>query len=398
MAYEMRSVDVLIVSVFVLYLGGWINRHVPLLRRHNIPEAVTGGIICSILVLLIGEVGGIALTFDLTLRDLFLLTFFSTIGLNARLSSLRAGGTALVVLVVLAGIFLIVQNATGVLAVMMVGGHPGFGLMGGSISFAGGHGTAIAWGGEATRAGLQGAAEFGVACATFGLITGGLIGGPIAGYLINKHRLQSNEQNNLESTDGDRVAPSQPMHVSDFIETLLALAVCISAGDMVNRLLFSHGVQLPGFLTAMVVGIVIVNTCDLLDRRLSRPVIDVTGEVSLQLFLAMSLMSLQLSTLASAAGVLLLVVCAQMLVITLVAVLFVFRLMGKDYDAAVITGGFVGLGLGATPVAMANMSALTDKYGPSTKAFLIIPLVGAFFIDLMNALVIKGFLTLFSSG
>ena len=173
---------------------------------------------------------------------------------------------------------------------------------------------------------------------------------------------------------------------------ILVLAVCVALGDLVNRFLFEKGVLLPGFLTAMVVGIVITNLSDSFDLQIHPVTIDKFGEVALNVFLAMSLMSMQLWTLATAVGPILTVLMAQMLVITLLVVFVVFRVMGRDYDAAVISAGFVGLGLGATPVAIANMNAVTTRFGPSAKAFLVVPLVGAFFIDILNALVIKFFI------
>ena len=185
-----------------------------------------------------------------------------------------------------------------------------------------------------------------------------------------------------------------PVTIWSVLATLMVLSVCIEAGDLVNRFLSVKGLKLPGFLTAMVVGIIITNASDLLGRELHKPTIAATGEFSLQLFLSMSLMSMQLWILANAATAILLAVMMQALLITLVAIYFVFRLTGKNYDSAVMASGFAGLGLGATPVAIANMNALTGRYGPSPKAFLVIPLIGAFFVDLTNALVIKFFLAL----
>ena len=175
---------------------------------------------------------------------------------------------------------------------------------------------------------------------------------------------------------------------------MLVLAICLSFGEVVNRWLFSNNIKLPGFLTAMLVGIVITNLTDKLRRPLLVKDYDKVGEIALQLFLAMSLMSMDLSSLAGAFSTIFVVLCVQIVVIVLFAVFVIFRIMGKDYDAAVIAGGFCGLGMGATPVAIANMNAITGKHGPSFKAFLVIPLVGAFFIDLLNAMVIKFFISL----
>ena len=264
------------------------------------------------------------------------------------------------------------------------------------MSFAGGHGTAIAWGQVAQEAGLEGAQEVGIAFATFGLIAGGLIGGPIAGRLITKHKLRPSQELDTPSTSSSAAGDGDPwsaiVKLPDVLATILFLAVCIEVGSLVNRFLFEEGVLLPGFFSSLFVGIVITNLADTFKFRLNQASIDRLGEISLNLFLSMSLMSMQLVTLATAMGPILLVVMVQMLLITLFVMFVVFRLMGRDYDASVITAGFAGLGLGATPVAIANMSAITSRYGPSPKAFLVVPLVGAFFIDILNAATIKVFI------
>ena len=393
--YEMQPIHVLMLSILVLYLGFFLNRKFSFLSEYYIPPAVTGGLICSVIVAVIYGTADLEIAFDMQIRDVLLLVFFSTIGLSAKLRTLAAGGKALVILVLISAVFLLFQNTTGVLLAMAFGDHPGYGLMGGSISFAGGHGTSIAWGAEAEEAGLEGATAIGIAFATFGLIAGGLLGGPIAHWLI--------ERNRLDPGAADRTAVIQQESSSDdgregelfhILTAILMLAVCVALGDSVNRFLFEQGVLLPGFLTAMAVGIAITNLSDILKFEIHPVTISKFGEIALNVFLAMSLMSMQLWSLAAAVGPILVVLMAQMLVITVIVVFVVFRTMGRNYDACVISAGFVGLGLGATPVAIANMDALTTRFGPSPKAFLVVPLVGAFFIDILNALVIKFFVGL----
>jgi ESS family glutamate:Na+ symporter len=382
-------------AILILYLGLYINRKVTFLRRNYIPPAVTGGLICSMLVAVVYGAFGWEIRFDMQIRDLLLLVFFSTVGLSAKMRTLAAGGRALVALVFIAAVFLVLQNATGVLLAVAFSAHPGYGLMGGSISFAGGHGTAIAWGREAEAAGLAGAGAIGIAFATFGLIAGGLLGGPVARRLIEKNRLQPNErpdENPVQLAAVEPGADDGPGALYDILTAILVLAVCVALGDSVNRFLFAKGVLLPGFLTAMAVGIAITNLSDVFKFRLQAKTIEMMGEVSLNIFLAMSLMSMQLWTLAVAFGPILVVLMTQMLVITFLVVFVVFRVIGRDYDASVISAGFVGMGLGATPVAIANMDAVTTRYGPSPKAFLVVPLVGAFFIDILNAVTIKFFI------
>lgn len=394
--FLIKPVDTLIISIGVLALGGFITRHVSFLQRYAIPTAVTGGLIVSLAVLITVRSGGPAIEFDLMLRDLLLLAFFSTIGLSAKLSRLKAGGRTLGILVLLAAVFLVLQDVVGVLLAWAMGAHPGYGLMAGSVSFAGGHGTAIAWGTTAESAGLLGAQEIGIAFATFGLVAGGLLGGPMGEWLIKRYDLspaaQAAPDAMMDEETGSPVL--EPVTVQRTLGVIFVMAVCISLGDLVNRFLFGAGVKLPGFLTAMMVGILITNLTDARGRPLRQGDYDKVGQVSLQLFLAMSLMSLDLNALSNNIQNLLIVLLVQVALIGCFALFIVFRFLGRDYDAAVITSGFTGLGLGATPVAIANMDALTLKHGPSFKAFLVIPLVGAFFIDVLNALTIKAFIAL----
>jgi ESS family glutamate:Na+ symporter len=392
--HEVGGFDVLIIGILVWFLGNYITERIHFLKDNNIPSAVTGGLICSLIVAAIYVLADLQVVFDMRIRDLMLLVFFTTIGLSAKFKLLQAGGKALAILLLVASVFLVIQNVTGVLLVSLLGAHPGYGLFGGSVSFAGGYGTAIAWGNIAEEAGLVSAREIGVAFATFGLIAGGLLGGPIGERLIRKHNLAQERDNSAEAAKADEALLVKPISTGGILATMLILALCVELGDLVNRVLFSRGVTLPGFLTAMMCGIIITNSADALKLELNTRAIERFGEISLQLFLSMSLMSMQLWVLAQAAGPILLVLSAQVLVMTLFAVFIVFRVMGRDYDASVIAAGFTGLGLGATPVGIANMNAITSKYLPSPKAFLVIPLVGAFFIDIVNALIIKYFVGL----
>ena len=400
---EAAGLDILILAILVVFAGAFINRTFSFLKRNSIPDAVTGGILVSVLVMLISGHYEVKFEFDMRLRDLLLLVFFSTIGLSAKFRALLEGGRALAVLLVIAVFFLFLQDLTGVLIAKAFGAHPAYGLFGGSISFAGGHGTAIAWGQEAEKAGLVGAEALGLTFATFGLIVGGLIGGPIASSLIEKNNLKPNEASSKQASSKQASSKTEMTKymsptINQILFTLLIIAVSIEAGDLVNRFLFDSGVLLPGFLTAMVIAIVITNLSDFTPLTINKRTVSVVGDLSLQIFLAMSLMTIQFVEIQGALFKLLLVLAAQVMLITLFTMWVVYRVMGRDYDAAVMASGVAGLGLGATPVAIGNMNALTQKYGPSPKAFLVVPLVGAFFIDIANALVLKLFLSLPSMG
>jgi len=392
---KIEAMDVLSLSVLVLFLGMYLNRKFRFLSENYIPPAVTGGLIFSIATWLLYVQLGIQVEFDMRIRDLFLLVFFSTVGLSARMKTVIAGGRSLAVLVVVAAVFLALQNSVGVAIALASGAHPAYGLLAGSISFAGGHGTAIAWGAVAEEAGFARATEIGLAFATFGLVTGGLVGGPIARRLMRTGGLEGSVEE--ISDDGAKIMSelADPTEwIRPVLVTLLALALCVSFGDLVNRYLFEQDVRLPGFLTAMFIGILVTNVADTIRRPLAHSTIDRFGEVSLHIFLAMSMMAIELWVLDDAASTIMIVLVAQVLLMTVFAVFVVYRVMGRNYDAVVIAAGFVGMGLGATPVAIANMNAVTHRYGPSTKAFLVVPLVGAFFIDLLNAGTINVFIDL----
>ena len=392
MEYQLASREVIIVAVAVWFVGTFINNRIPLLKRYSIPVAVTGGVLFSIVVMVVRSAFDFTVSLNLELRDLLLLIFFTTIGLSARLRVLLDGGKALVILLIAASTLLVLQNLTGILSALAFGAHPAYGLFGGSVSLAGGHGTAIAWGAIAEDAGLKGARELGLAFATFGLVAGGIVGGPISEYLIKRHGLKPRGPARFIS--GTEVAPKAQPPLEHVLVTIMLIAICVEAGAIVNKFFADQGITVPGFLTAMIIGIVIGNVCDTAKIKLNLIAIERGGEISLQLFLCMSLMSMQLWTVAQAIGPIVTILALQVTVITLFGVFVVFRAMGRDYDAAVIVGGFTGLGLGATPVGIANMTAVTSKHGPSQKAFLVIPLVGAFFIDIVNALIVKAFIAL----
>ena len=390
---------VLTLSIIVLFIGMYINKKVKFLSENFIPPSVTGGLLCSIIVAFIYKFANVEISFDLAIRDILLLVFFSTIGLSAKFKTLVTGGKALLALTIVAFIFLMIQDATGIGIALLFDAHPAYGLMGGSVSFAGGHGTAIAWGNEAEAAGIESAGAIGIIFATFGLVVGGLLGGPIGKRLITKNKLESSAEDISETQQTDNKETTNNKTTETLQHTLavlLVLAVCVQLGHLVNQLLFAKGVLIPGFLTSMFVGIIITNLTDVFKLQLHSKAVDRASDISLNIFLSMSLMSMHLWVLAGGAAGVMVALFAQMLVITLFVTFIVFRVMGRDYDAAVISSGFVGLGLGATPVAIANMTAITQRFGHSVKAFLVVPLVGAFFIDIMNAVVIKFYINLIS--
>ncbi len=388
------GLDVFIMAILVVFIGAFINRKIPVLSRNSIPDAVTGGILMSIVLSIVTKRYDLQLEFDMRGRDLLLLVFFSTIGLSAKFKALLEGGRALAILLGIAIVFLILQDFVGILLAELMGAHPAYGLFVGSISLAGGHGTAIAWGAEAEKAGLEGAQVLGLTFATFGLIMGGLIGGPIASRLIEKNKLKSSVASLKDTASANTPNLIKPVSVNEILSTLLVIAISIAVGDWINRFLFDSGVLLPGFLTAMLVAIIITNGSEYTKFTINQRTVSIVGDVSLQVFLAMSLMAIQFMAIQGAFLKLIILLACQVTVMTLFTMWIVYRVMGRNYDSAVMASGFAGLGLGATPVAIGNMNAITQKYGPSPKAFLVVPLVGAFFIDIANALILKFYLSL----
>lgn len=381
-----NTATTLALAIVALWLGYQINRRIDFLNRYSIPPAVTGGLPISAIVALSEVFSGWQIRFDLELRDLLLIAFFSTIGLSAKLRQMLDGGKALAIMLGLAVLFLIFQNLTGVALALLAGESPLYGLIGGSISLAGGHGTAITWGQMfEEHFGLANASTLGMTFATAGLISGGLVGGPVAAYLIRRHQLEPNR------TDPElpRVTINQQttylIELNSLLTAVLLIALCFALGASVYDWLSGRDMRLPAFLTAMFLGIVLSNGLELCRVKLDARPIQLVGDLSLQLFLGMSLISLPLLSLQGALGLISLVMLMQALVIALFSIWLVFPLLGRNYDAACISAGFIGMGLGATPVGIANMNALTNRFGPSPKAYLVIPLLGAFFIDIANA-------------
>lgn len=377
-------------AIVALWLGYHINRRVAFLNHYNIPAAVTGGLPISMLVALIEASGLAQLRFDLQLRDMLLIVFFSTIGLSAKFSQMLEGGKALGIMLGLAVVFLIAQNLLGTGLAVMLGESPLYGLIGGSVSLAGGHGTALTWGQLfEEHFDLENASSLGLTFATAGLITGGLIGGPVAAYLIKRHKLEPASED-LELPNvvaGD--SRTYMIHIDSMLRATLLIALCFGLGASVYDWIADRGIRVPAFLTAMFLGIVITNSMDMLKVKFDKRPVQFIGDISLQLFLGMSLISLPLLSLQGALGGIALVMLMQGIMISAFTIFLVFPLLGRNYDAACISAGFIGMGVGATPVGIANMNAITSRFGPSPKAYLVIPLLGAFFIDIANATLVQ---------
>ncbi|MEZ9291941.1 sodium/glutamate symporter [Vibrio lentus] len=386
-------------GIVVLFIGRRLNQVIGFLKEFSIPEPVSGGILASLFFAALYATTSIEVQFDLFARDVLLVYFFTTIGINSSLKDLFKGGKPLVILLAITIFFMIMQNIVGISVASMFGLEPVFGLLSGSISLIGGHGTAIAWAPKvAEEFGLESAMEIGIASATFGLILASLMGGPIAKFLIKCHNLKPADAQS-GSIDSNAKKQQQALTSFQFLDAVLAIHICVIVGALLNELISQTGLQLPLFVSCLFAGIVITNVMPDSYPRISgakwptrSPAIDLIAEISLGTFLAMSLMSMQLWTLIDLAGPIFAILAMQLLLAVIINIFIVFPSMGKTYDAAVVCAGFGGISLGSTPTAMANMSAVSQKYGHSAQAFIIVPLVCAFFIDLANALIIPYFM------
>jgi len=390
-------------GIIVLFLGKRVNDAVGFLREFSIPEPVTGGLIVTLLSALLYLASDIEISFNLGARDVLLVYFFTTIGINASLKDLLAGGKPLVILLSITIAYMFLQNLTGITVAAMFDQPTAVGMLGGTVSLIGGHGTAIAWSPRiAEDYGVSNAMEIGIACATFGLILASLMGGPIAKFLIARHKLAPEKVEALDVGAPDEPTGKHGIDYLDFLDAILAIHISAIFGFMINSGLEELGLKLPLFVTCLFAGILITNLIPKNFPRISgtvwpsrKPAIALIAEISLGTFLAMSLMSMQLWTLIDLAGPIFTILGAQFLIAVSLTIFVVFPLMGRNYDAAVVCSGFGGISLGSTPTAMANMSAVTKRYGASHMAFIIVPLVCAFFIDLANALLIPFFLSHF---
>ena len=380
----------------VAYLiGEAINNRIPVLRRFNIPDPVTGGLLVALVLFALHELDVVTVSFDTHTRDLLLLIFFTGIGLNARISDLVKGGRPLAILVGLTAVLLLVQNLVGGLAAWAAGLPLGMGVVLGSTSLLGGHGTIIAWSPELAARGLAGAPEIGIAMATLGLVVASVIGGPIGRFLIEGRGLTSTDE--APNPVGLSEPPPEPITRNALMRTLLVIFVCVILGFAVQQAVLELGLMLPLFVPCLLMGLVVGNLLPFV--RFIQPVshtpaLSLVSEFALGVFLAVSLMALQLWALAGMAGTLLAVLLVQTAIA--VSVLLAFRLLGRDYQAAVLTAGYASFVIGATPTAIATMTAVTKRYGPCQHAFIVLPLVSAVFVDIANAFVTQGFLDLFT--
>lgn len=401
---ELDFVQTLAFAGVALLAGEGLRRLIPVLGRYNLPAPVLGGLLVAVVVLVARGQGATLVQFDTTLQSPLMIAFFTTIGFGASLSLLKVGGPQVLRFFVLATIFAVLQNVVGILVALGFGLHPLFGVLAGSVTLTGGPATGLAFAPLFEEAGVIGASSVAVAIAIGGIVAGGLVGGPVGTVLVERGRLVTPRRGGSgERIDVALVETETTVHATTdeddawpVLRNLVAILVAIWVGHWVSRGFAALGMTLPAYIGAMLVAAVIRNVDDMTGWvGLSHRFINSFGIVTLTLFLVMALMTLKLWELT---GLVLPLVAILLVQVALAALAAgpVFRLMGRNYEAAVMSGGFIGFMLGTTANAMAVMRALAERYGPAPRAFLVAPIVGAFFIDFTNAIIITLFLNIFA--
>lgn len=393
MAIQLDMIQTMALSVVILMGGQFVRNRIKVLERFCIPAPVVGGIIFATLTLLFKKMGFLEFDFDVTLQKVFMTAFFTTIGFTASFKLLRKGGKQVAMFLCLAIGLVFLQNVVGVGFAKLFHLNPLLGLATGSVPMTGGHGTSGAYAPLFETAGASGANAVAMASATFGLIMGSLIGGPLAKRLIEKHNLVPSEDSATELQNMESESKDARLNSDSFLKTSCIIIIAMGLGTLISMVLTKTGMTFPGYIGAMFAAAIIRNVSDLTQWfELNSEEIDVIGNTSLSLFLSMALMNLKLWQLEELAGSMIVMLIAQTVLMALFAYLVTFNVMGRDYEAAVMACGHCGFGMGATPNAMANMSAITKKYSIAPVAFFILPLVGSLFIDFFNAAIITGFM------
>jgi ESS family glutamate:Na+ symporter len=395
---KLTLVETVAFAGIALYIGAGVRRLIPVLSRYNIPAPVIGGLLVATALTAARSAGYTPLTFDTTLQSPLMIAFFASIGFAASLSLLRLGGPQVVIFFVASTVLAIVQNVVGVLLSYPLGVHPLFGVLAGSVTLTGGPATGLAFAPLFEQAGVAGASAIAIAAAMLGIIAGGLVGGPVGTWLIRRNSLSSSAPPRPAAKPDETAAGSDSSggaDARDLMKHVVIMLAVLWVGEWISRGFTALKVTLPGYIGAMLAAAFLRNLDDRTRwLRLSGQALEEIGAVALSLFITMALMTLDLGKLASVALPILVLVTVQVALVAAVCVWPMFRLMGRDYDSAVMGAGLCGFMLGTTANAVANMGALVQKYGPAPRAFLIVPMVGAFFIDFTNAIVINTFLNL----
>lgn len=397
MVIQLDLYQTVAMAVIVFAMGSFFRKRVSFFEKYCIPAPVIGGIIFAVLTLILNLTGIMTINTDDTMQNVFMTLFFTSVGYTASLKLLKKGGLQVLIFVAAATGIVVLQDALGVGLAAAFDMDPLMGLCVGSIPMVGGHGTAGSFGTMLeTQFGVAGAGTVSMAAATFGLIVGGLIGGPVAKRRINKHRLVCHspmDENGVDSFSEEKI--NQKPTAEQILKAFCMLFLAAGLGSVISSLIQKTGLTFPSYIGAMLAAALLRNMSDVTKKfTIMEDIIEVLGNVSLSLFLSMALMSLKLWELAELADPMVVMLLAQTVLMALMAYFIVFRMMGSDYEAAVMSSAACGFGMGATPNAIANMQAISNIYGPAPRAFFIVPLVGSLFIDFINGIVLTLFINI----
>ena len=381
--WKLTPIQVLALACVGIAIGQWLKRKIPLLDRLNIPAPIVGGMIYALAALFLRD-RYVNLDADPTLRDMLMIAFMTTIGLGASFRLIREGGAQVIWMLAVASFGVILQNLLGIGLAKALWVDPRLGILAGSVALAGGPATSIAFGGTFEKMGVQGATASAMASATFGIAVASLIAGYIGGWLIRRYKLKPSATAGAESK-----AVPVAAEASLLLKTVLVIGVAMGIGSLISAGIERMGVILPAYIGAMIAGAIIRNLDDRFGfADISQREVDAVGRIALYLFIAMAMLTLRLWELAHLAVPLMIILAAQVVLCWLMCITICFWSMRRDYEAAVMSAGFCGFMLGITANAVASMEELTEKYGPARRAFLVVPIVGAFLIDFTNSLII----------
>lgn len=386
----------LALAVVMLFLGTWLKKRIPVLEKFCIPSPVVGGLLFAIISCILYSAGVIEFSFDETLKSVCMVIFFTSVGFQANVKVLKSGGIGLLIFLLCVVVLIVGQNAAAIGLSSLLGIDPMIGLCTGSIPMVGGHGTAGAFGPVLEDLGLSGATTLCTAAATFGLVAGSLMGGPVGRRLILKHDLlKTAVKTDVKIKRFEDEEKEQDRSVSMLATSAYQIILAMGIGTVISWLLSKTGMTFPVYIGAMIVAAVMRNVSELSGKfRINMDGIDEIGGICLSLFLGIAMITLKLWQLASLALPLVILLAGQTVLMFLFAYFVIFNVLGRNYDAAILAAGTCGFGMGATPNAMANMQALTDKYAPSVKAYILVPIVGSMFADFLNSITVTFFINL----
>ncbi|WP_186431032.1 sodium/glutamate symporter [Clostridium sp. BSD9I1] len=396
MQFKLDMMQTTALAVVVYYFGGWLRSKVSVLEKFCIPAPVVGGLVFAIVNLILRQNGILKLEMDTTLQSPFMMVFFTTIGMGASIDLIKKGGLQVVIFWLLASVLCIFQDGLSVILSNVLGIDPKLGLIAGSITMTGGHGTGAAFGALFESQGMQGALTAAMAAATFGLVMGSIIGGPIGQSLIKRKGLKPSISKEAQNTAAAASEVVDEITYEELFKTLAIVLVSIGIGAVLGNFFKNMGLTLPAYVSAMIIAAIILNVGESTGKwHINAKCTDAIGTIGLNVFLSMALIGLKLWELADIAGPMLVILVSQTILMALFSTFVTFNFMGKDFDAAIAAAGHCGFGMGATPNGIANMTSVSEKFGPAPRAFFVLPIVGAFLIDFTNAIIITAFVNFF---